>query len=81
MLMRDFRWEPQGTARRMCNSFGASLWMLPLSEHSYSRNLGKPNCRKDNRDLTHHFAWPVDVAEIHIPKDHGKFQKPKVTWE
>jgi hypothetical protein len=56
----------------MCNSFGASLWMLPLSEYSGSEIRGNPNCRKDEHDLDDHFAWPIDIAEIHFPEEHGK---------
>ncbi|MCO5551186.1 hypothetical protein L7F22_004684 [Adiantum nelumboides] len=66
----------EGTARRMCNSFGASLWMLPLSEHSYVTEVSKEIDRNTNhsRDIVKHvdsplyFGWPTDVAEIHVPE-------------
>ncbi|KAI5084356.1 hypothetical protein GOP47_0000525 [Adiantum capillus-veneris] len=67
----------EGTARRMCNSFGASLWMLPLSEHSHVSEVYKErdsNAKhsKDKRkkmDPPYHFDWPTDVAEIQIPEE------------
>eukprot|EP00250_Pteridium_aquilinum_P013191 c21190_g1_i1 orf=305-1612(+) len=67
----------EGTARRMCNSFGASLWMLPLSEHSHAgREVSKESDadakqNKKNDDPPYYFAWPTDVAEIQIPEEDG----------
>ncbi|KAH7296615.1 hypothetical protein KP509_26G030600 [Ceratopteris richardii] len=68
----------EGTARRMCNSFGASLWMLPLSEHSQAESSKRKDkeCednhrRRENKYQLSHFSWPTDVAEIHIPEGQG----------
>lgn len=66
---------PEGTARLMCNSFGASFWMLPLSKHNQAthgpsgmRVSGKHQvdilCDKKGHS-SNHFEWPVNIAEIH----------------
>lgn len=67
----------QGTARQMGNSFGSSLWMLPISPHCHA---DPKRCQKflngespkhyvcdAEQQSSNHSGWPVDVVTIETP--------------
>ncbi|XP_051118588.1 phospholipid--sterol O-acyltransferase-like isoform X2 [Andrographis paniculata] len=73
----------EGTARLMFNSFGSSMWMMPVSkncrtEDMYSKHFSTSNRKNhfsyhcDEQEFTANYSgWPTNIINIEIPTMQG----------
>ncbi|XP_022156631.1 phospholipid--sterol O-acyltransferase isoform X2 [Momordica charantia] len=69
----------EGTARLMCNSFGSSLWMMPISKYCRGDDVYWKHFSKGNGGVHHSYrcseqefhlnysGWPTNIANIEVP--------------
>ncbi|XP_047308501.1 phospholipid--sterol O-acyltransferase [Impatiens glandulifera] len=80
----------EGTARLMFNSFGSSLWMLPISEycgtgdvyrHHFSSSTKKGQNTYHCHETEYKFnysGWPTNVVNVEIPSTRGINAYPSI---
>ena len=78
----------QGTARLMINSFGSSMWMMPVSKYCRTDNLHWKHFSDGSRKIHHAYqcdeheyqsnysGWPTNLVNVEIPSMRGKTSWP-----
>ncbi|KAL5863796.1 hypothetical protein ACOSQ3_001310 [Xanthoceras sorbifolium] len=81
----------EGTARLMFNSFGSSLWMMPISEYCTADSIywkhfsgaikkDRPTYHCDEQEFRLNYSgWPTNIINIEIPSVRGYDAYPSVT--